>query len=84
MGGKGGGGSDVQKVVQAEVITDTSSAQPQHTGQHCMWATGRDKAAQESKVEFFKHKFSGHMAPICTGHTGNKQPTPAGRLRGGG
>ncbi len=74
------GGGDVQKVVQAVVITDTSSAEPQHTGPHCMWATGCDKAAQESKVTFFKHKFSGHTAPIRMGQTGNLNnplhPTP--------
>lgn len=52
--GGGGGGSDVQKVVQAVVITDTSSAQPRHTGPHCMWATGCDKAAHRSKVTFFQ------------------------------
>lgn len=79
--GGGGGGRDVQKVVQAVVITDTSSAELQHTGPHCMRATGCDKAAQESKVTFFKHKFSGHTAPIRMGQTGNlnnlPHPTPA-------
>lgn len=52
------------------VITDTSSAEPQHTGPHYMWASGCDKAAQESKVTFFKHKLSGHTAPIRMGQTG--------------
>lgn len=83
--GRGGGGSDVQKVVQAVVITDTSSAEPQHTGPHCMWATGCDKAAQESKVAFFKHKFSGHIAPIPMGQTGNlNNPLQPSGVRGGG
>ena len=65
--GWGMAGGNVQKVVQAVVITDTSSTEPQHTGPHCMWATGCDKAAQESKVTFSKHKFSGHTAPIRRG-----------------
>lgn len=86
--GGGGGGGNVQKVVQAVVITDTSSVVPQQTGPHCMWATGCDKAAQESKVTFFKHKFSGHTVPIRMGQTGNLNnplhPTPAQWRRGGG
>ena len=82
-----GSGSNVQKVVQTVVITDTSFAEPQHTGPHCMWATGCDKAAQESKVTFFKHKFSGHTAPIHMGQGGNLNnpihPTPVQRRKGG-
>lgn len=85
MSGGVGGGSDVQKVVQTVVITDTSSAEPQHTGPHCMWAMGCDKAAQKSKVTFFKHKFSGHTAPIRTGQAGNlNNPLQPSREREGG
>lgn len=57
-------------------IADTSSAEPQHTRTHCMWATGCDKAAHGSKVTFFKHKFSGHTAPMRTGQAGNLNSPP--------
>lgn len=69
-------GSDVHKVVQIVVITDTSSTEPRHIGTHCIWAIGCDKAAQVSKVSFVKHKFSGHTAPIRIGQTGNLNTSP--------
>lgn len=83
--GVGGGSGDVQKAVQAVVITDTSSAEPPCTGPHCMWAMGGHKAAPKSKVGFFKHKFSRHTAPIWMGQTGNlNDPLQPSRVRGGG
>lgn len=82
-GGRGWGWGGGMKVVQAVVITHTSSAEPRHTGPHCMRAMGCDKAAQESKVRFFKHKFSGHAAPTRTGHTGNLNK-PLSPTEGGG
>lgn len=75
------GGSDVQKVDQAVVI----AALPQHTSPHYVQAMACDKAPQESKVKFLKHKFSRHKAPICTGHTGKlNNPLQLSRVRGGG
>ncbi len=41
-----------RKVVQAGIITDTSSTESQHTGPHCMWARGAIKLHRSQRSRF--------------------------------